>query len=193
MLKNTILLMIFMVITFPVFGQEQESVLSSPENWQSEIIPFPISFAPEIDLKGFEDLRFAPGWSDSTSLEFWTYTFVWYVDEKSPMTEAKLTEYFNYYYDGLMRVNRINKDNANSVKLDKTLCLFIKTKEGFSGKMRVYDNFFTKDYLILNIKVKESFCPEMKKHIISCEISPKPFDHSVWAIFENVKLKKECN
>ncbi|KAA3628463.1 MAG: hypothetical protein DWQ02_19300 [Bacteroidetes bacterium] len=185
--------MLYTVAILPVFGQEHESVLIAPENWQSEIILFPISFAPEIDLTGFEDLRFAPGWADSTSQEFWTYTFVWYVDEKQPMTESKLTEYFNYYYDGLMGVDRKNKaDTTNSVKLDKTLCLFIQSKEGFSGKMRVYDNFFTKDYLILNIKVKESFCPEMKKHIISCEISPKPFDHSVWAIFENVKLKKEC-
>lgn len=194
MLKKTMLfLMLFLASILPVFGQEKETVLTSPDTWQSEIIPFPISFAPEIDLKGFEDLRFAPGWADSTSQEFWTYTFVWYVEEKSAMTEAILTEYFNYYYDGLMGVNRINKaDTANLVKLDKTLCLFIKTDEGFSGKMRVFDNFFTKDYLILNIKVKESFCPEMKKHIISCDISPKSFDHLVWEIFEEVKIKVDC-
>jgi len=51
-------------------------VLSAPENWKSELIPFPRSFAPSIDFIGFEDLRFSPGWSDSTSQEFWAYTFI---------------------------------------------------------------------------------------------------------------------
>jgi len=175
------------------YGQENESILSAPDNWQSEIIPFPVSFAPAIDFVGFEDLRFSPGWSDSTSQEFWTYSFVWYIEMDSAMTERKLTESFNMYYDGLMRVDLTNQaDTANSNQLDKTLGLFVKTSEGFTGKVRVYDAFFTKDYMILNIKVKESFCSKTNKQIIFCHISPKAFDHKVWGIFDDVRLKVKC-
>lgn len=176
------------------YGQEYGSILSAPDNWQSEIIPFPLSFAPEIDFVGYEDLRFSPGWSDSTSQEFWSYTFVWFIEMYSAMTESKLAESFNIYYDGLMGVDLNNQaDTTHSNQLDKTLCLFVKTNVGFSGKMRVYDAFFTKDYMTLNIKVKESFCPETNKQIILCHISPKVFDDKVWQIFNDVSLNVKCD
>ena len=195
MLKKSIsFIILFLTFSVISFSQEEETVLSAPENWQSEIIPFPLSFAQEIDLVGFEDLRFAPKWSDSTNQNFWTYMFVWYVEKSSPMTETKLTEYFNLYYDGLMGIDNNNSaDTTNSNQLDKTLCLFVKTGEGFTGKMRVYDRFFTRDYIILNIKVTESFCPETNKQIILCDISPKAFDHELWEIFDDVKLIVDCN
>lgn len=194
MRESAFLLLILLTINnLKTFGQEYETVLSSPDNWQKEIIPFPISFAPDIDFTGFEDLRFAPGWSDPASEEFWVYTFVWYIEKDSALTESRLTEYFSNYYDGLMGVDIKNTDDTtNSDGLDKTLCLFIKTTEGFKGKMRVYDAFFTKDYLILNIIIKESFCHNMNKQIIRCDISPKAFDHKVWEIFDDVRLKVKC-
>jgi hypothetical protein len=173
--------------------------LSAPDNWQSEILTFPLGFAPSVDFVGFEDLRFAPGWNDPGSQEFWAYTFVWYIEIDSAMTEKKLTETFNSYYDGLMgvddnnRADTANSNQSDSYRMDKTLCLFVKTQEGFSGKMRVYDRFFTKDYMLLNIKIKESFCPKTNKQIILCDISPKAFDHEVWAIFDDVKLKVKCD
>jgi hypothetical protein len=191
--KLVLILILFFLRIGISFSQEYETVLSSPDNWQGEIIPFPLGFAQEIDFEGFEDLRFSPGWNDPNSQEFWTYMFVWYVEKVSPMTESKLTEYFNLYYDGLMGIDDNNRDTTNSNQLDKTICLFVKTDEGFDGKMRTYDRFFTKDYITLNIKVKESFCPETNKQIIRFDISPKDFDHEVWGIFDDVSLKVKCN
>lgn len=188
------MLVLFAISSTISFCQEQETVLTAPENWQSEIIPFPMGFAPAIDFVGFEDLRFAPGWNDSDSEEFWTYCFVWYIETYEAMTESKLTESFNSYYDGLMGVTMKNQaDTTNSNQLDKSLCLFIKTKESFIGKIRTYDRFFTKDYITLNIKVKEEFCPKMNKQIIFCDISAKAFDDAVWEIFDDVTLKVNCD
>ena len=193
----TIIAIIILATNIEIYSQEHQkhqSVLSAPENWQSEILTFPLGFAQDIDLVGFEDLRFAPGWSDSTSQEFWTYTFVWYVEKDSAMTENILTKYFNIYYDGLMGVDNNNKiDTTNANQLDKTICRFVKTDEGFTGEMRVYDRFFTKDYMTLNIKVKESFCSKTNKQIVFCDISPKEFSHAVWKIFDNVKLIVSCD
>ena len=192
--KNLLILILFVINSAISFSQEHETVLTAPENWQSEIIPFPMGFAPAIDFVGFEDLRFAPGWNDPNSEEFWTYFFVWYIETYGAMTESKLTETINSYYDGLMGVDMHNQaDTTKSNQLDKTFCLFIKTDEGFSGKMRVYDRFFTKDYLTLNIKVRETFCPKTDKQIIFCDISPKAFDHKVWGIFDDIKLKVACD
>jgi hypothetical protein len=192
--KSVFVLILFTISSLLIYGQEEESILSAPENWQSEIIHFPLGFAPAIDFVGFEDLKFAPQWSDSTSQNFWSYTFAWYIEKYSAMTESKLTESFNFYYDGLMGIDDKNqRDTTNSNQLDKTLCLFVKTSEGFTGKMRVYDAFFTKDYMTLNIKIRESFCSKTNKQIILCDISPKAFDHDVWGLFDDVTLKVKCD
>lgn len=187
------LLSLLILLSITTFAQENESVLSAPETWRTEIIPFPLEFAPEIDFEGFEDIRFAPGWSDSTQQDFWAYSFVWYIEASDPMTEKSLTEAFNGYYDGLMRaVHKSRSDSSKVEELDDTICLFIKTDDGFSGKMRVFDAFFMNDYTNLNIKVNESFCEKTNKQIVRCDISPKPFDDELWRIFDQVKVKIEC-
>ena len=41
--------------------QERPALLPpTPENWRFERLEFPLSFAPELKLKGYEELRFAP-------------------------------------------------------------------------------------------------------------------------------------
>ena len=192
-LYSTIVVILLFITSTEIQSQEQQSILNAPDNWQSELIPFPIGFAPSINLTGFEDLRFSPGWSDTSSSEFWTYMFVWYVEKDSALTEDKLTEYFNSYYDGLMGVDDHNqRDSTQANQLDKTICQFVKTDIGYSGEMRVYDRFFTKDYMTLNIKVTHSICQQTDKQIIYCEISPKDFNHSVWNIFKDVNLSLTC-
>ena len=193
LLISSIMTIIMFAVSVEIYSQEHHSILKAPENWQSELIDFPISFAPAIELTGIEDLRFSPGWSDTTSQEFWTYMFVWYVDFTTPLSEDKLSTYFDLYYDGLMGVDNNNQsDSINSNPLDKTISLFVQTTEGFTGKLRVYDRFFTKDYMMLNVKVTESFCPKIKKQIILCEISPKDLSHDVWKIFENIQFTGIC-
>ncbi len=174
--------------------RKPETVLTSPEEWKAEIIPFPLGFARSIDLVGFEDIRFAPGWSDSTQQDFWAYSFVWYVDSSGAMTEDRLTDYFNAYYNGLMDIDHHNKmvDTAKVNQMPETMSLFVKTEEGFTGKMHTYDRFFTKDYLTLNIKVTEQYCSQTKKQIVRCDISPGRFSDPVWKIFKDVKLLEPC-
>ncbi len=193
-MKHTTLLILFIITSLFLSAQEEESVLSAPEGWKSEIIPFPLGFAQEIEFNGFEELRFAPQWTDSTSLQFWTYMFVWYIETGPAMTEQILTENFNLYYDGLMGVDESQKSEDPKVtKLDKTQCSFVQTDDGFSGNMRVWDRFFTKKYISLNIKVSETFCPSSNKQVVRCDISPQSFDHKVWKLFEQVILIKPCN
>ena len=176
------------------FAQDETSVLTAPEGWRSEIIPFPLSFAPEIEFEGIEEIQFAPGWSDPESVEFWAYSFVWYIEKELPMTEQLLTESFNYYYDGLMTAVAENqKDSVPAPQFDDALCLFVKTENGFTGKMRVFDAFFLKDYITLNIKVRESFCLPTDKQIVIFDISPKSLDDELWRIFDNVNLNAPCD
>ncbi|MBL4705559.1 MAG: hypothetical protein JKY54_13630 [Flavobacteriales bacterium] len=68
MKKNSFLILrLFVMSSVSTFAQDDKAVLIAPDNWKSEIIPFPLGFAPSIDFVGIEDLRFSPGWKDSTS------------------------------------------------------------------------------------------------------------------------------
>lgn len=176
-----------------VFGQKTETILSAPSDWNSEIFHFPLEFAPKIDFDGFEEIRFAPRWADSTSKEFWTYHFTWFIEKKYEITEDFLSETFNLYYDGLAKtVLEEQSDSIRMDELDKTISLFITTDEGFSGKTRVFDSFFTKDYIILNVKVREKTCKASNKQIISFDISPQSFSDEIWDMFNQIEVIKKC-
>ncbi|MEL6485249.1 MAG: hypothetical protein AAFU57_17175 [Bacteroidota bacterium] len=185
-------LVFFLFFTASVQAQKPETVLNSPEGWNSEQISFPLSFAPDIGFTGFEDIRFAPGWSDMKSDAFWAYHFVWYIDQTDPMTEVSLTEIMEAYYDGLMLTVSKSEEHPEGNLPEKTMCLFIKTENGFTGKVRVFDAFFSKKTILLNFKVKEFFCDKTQKQVVAFDISPQPFEHSVWKQFDAVQLVAKC-
>ncbi|MEO0504736.1 MAG: hypothetical protein AAF090_01195 [Bacteroidota bacterium] len=174
-------------------AQKPETVLNSPEGWNSEQISFPLSFAPDIGFTGFEDIRFAPGWPDKESEAFWAYHFVWYIDQNDPMTEASLTKIMEAYYDGLMLSVSKSEEHPEGNLPEKTMSLFIKTENGFTGKVRVFDAFFSKKTILLNFKVKEFFCDKTQKQVVAFDISQQPFGHSVWKEFDAVQLMQNVN
>lgn len=44
-----------------------------PKGWEIERFLIPIEFAPQIAYKGVEDIRFAPGWGEEKSEQYWSY------------------------------------------------------------------------------------------------------------------------
>lgn len=194
MVKKIVFFLLLFILSQSIsYGQKPETVLTAPADWRTEIITFPMGFAPSIDFKGFEDIRFAPGWAKPDREDFWTYTFLWYIEKTEPMTEAKLTSLLTTYYNGLMEVvSQQETDTSYADKMDKTLSLFLKTEEGFIGKVNTFDAFFTKDFITLNIKVRESFCTATNKQMVFFDISPKPFEDPLWKSFEKIKLIKQC-
>lgn len=185
----TTLILVLMAQLY-AFGQDMTTVLTAPDDWKSEQFSIPISFAPDIDYVGFEDLRFAPTWSDPKSEEFWTYTFVWFVDMDSVLTATKLSKDLELYYDGLMKVN--DYKGSKYLKPQKTKCSFSDSGGIFEGKINVHDAFFTKSSMTLHARVQQSFCDSLGKQLISFELSPKNFDDKIWDLFDKVELNFDC-
>ena len=72
------------------------------EGWKPEVIPFPLGFAPSIDLIGAEVLRFAPDFYNRAAPGYFTYAFVWHANVPSyPVTAAWLRSQLAAYFDGL--------------------------------------------------------------------------------------------
>ena len=176
---------------FPVllWGQAPEPIIKAPETWNSELINFPLAFAPEIQLEGFEDIRFAPGWSDPNSDQFWTYHFTWVLEKPVEVDAAYLERTLTIYFDGLTKTV-IDQMSNNSIteKPAKPICQFQKTGNRFTGTVKIFDAFHTMDVINLNIKVRKRNCTASGKQLISFELSPKPFENHVWNIFKEIKI-----
>jgi len=79
--------------------------LPTPKGWTTELFMIPISFAPEISYKGVEDIRFAPGWGNAQSNEYWTYAFLWSLEGTQEMNAEIIQRNLSAYYAGLIASN----------------------------------------------------------------------------------------
>ncbi len=193
MSKSILLILSLLSLHFFLQAQEDRSILIAPTDWNREIIELPLSFAPEIALSGIEDVAFAPGWSKAGAEDFWTYKFVWNLEDPITLSETYLEEMCRKYYDGLMlAVMGGPPDNSDSLNMEKTLATFIASDGGYLGKVKVFDAFTTKEMLTLYFKVDELHCKGHVNQIIVFDISPKALEDEIWRLFEEVKFKVEC-
>jgi len=170
--------------------------LSFPEGWGVERFLIPIEFAPSIPYKGVEDIRFAPGWGDPKTEEYWSYAFLWYLDEMPVTNEAVIQTNLNAYYTGLIGRN-IERRKIPAEKLFpvKTLVKEVKAEAGdlktFQGTINMLD-YMEQKPMILNCVVHVKSCPGQTKGFIFYEISPKPSTDKIWTSLELLWKSFEC-
>jgi hypothetical protein len=169
--------------------------LITPEGWSVERFGIPIDFAPTIPYSGVEDIRFAPGWADPASDEYWTYAFLWYLDGKPEINSESIEKNLNAYYTGLIGRN-IDKRNIPQEKISdvKVSMKQINTSEGdlqtYSGTIDMLDYMGQKP-MTLNCIVHIKSCADEKHTFVFYEISPKALTNDVWK--EMDKLWVACS
>jgi hypothetical protein len=171
------------------FGQQTPYILPLPEKWSSEKIIFPISFAPGIPFKGNEDLRFTPGWSDSTSNDYWSYTYVWFIEGTPKVNSDTLKNYITEYFNGLFRLNNKTQSAETATSFTKPKIKTIKTiindQETYEGEISTL-NFLTGKPLTLFARVHVRNYPGSNHSALLFELSPKPYDNTVWTALDNL-------
>lgn len=192
MKKITLVLFLF-AYSILSFGQKQENLnlLETDATWRIEAFSFPIPFAQEINLEGSADVRFSKGWEDEKSSNFWTYTFGWNISLTEKLSEEALEKYMRIYFDGLMNV--VNKEEK---EIPKTIASFIEipnsdNKTTYKGNIKIYDAFFTKNTMLLNVTVDYFYCEQKNKSLMLFRLSPKNRDTDVWLDLEKVKFKED--
>ncbi len=73
-----------------------------PAGWRSEIIPFPLEFAPALAHRGKEEIRFPSGFFDPAAGDDWSYAFVWRLDDPAQLDAAALGAELTAYFRGLV-------------------------------------------------------------------------------------------
>ena len=73
-----------------------------PDRWRSELIPFPLEFAPDLPHRGVEEIRFSPGFFDPAAPGYWSYAFVWRLDAPATFADGVVASELTTYFRGLI-------------------------------------------------------------------------------------------
>ena len=178
----------------PLYGQSEKDrfVLTQDERWRTELFDFPLSFAPEVDYEGYEDIRFLKGWSNQESDEFWSYAFVWVLKDEPVITAASLARDMNYYFDGLMKLpGQAAMEGTEAASIKASESVFDKdndSKYSFYGTIKTKEAFFTQKVITLNVKVEQSYCGQSDQYFVLFRLSPLDFSASIWDQLSEVKV-----
>ena len=171
--------------------------LNFPKGWDVERFLIPIEFAPQIPYKGVEDIRFTPGWANVKTDEYWTYAFLWYLDD-TPKINAKIVENnLTAYYSGLVGRNIVSrKIPADKLVTVKTEIKKVKTDKGdlktFNGTIYMLD-YMEQKPITLNCIVHLKSCAGQNKTFIFNEISPKPYSDNIWQSLNKLWTNFSCD
>ncbi len=201
MLKKILKVLLALLVIIAIAGgylylrlnNDIENVLEAKDDWRSEVLEFPLIFANDLDYKGEEHIRFAPGWGKVEQEDYFSYVFLWIIEENPDLSSTKLENILNTYFDGLMNTGAIT--NFNFFKdIPKTKSTIKKGKnDSFEGSIELYDEFFSKKIIKLNAKVKNEYCPRKEKHLVWFYLSPKEKTNAIWDKLNEVKLNFECD
>jgi len=196
-MKKIIIVSFLLVCSMHTFGQTDKEVnlIEANSTWGKEIIQVPFWFAPKIDYKGYEDIRFAKGWEEIDSSGFWTLAFAWDINLETKPTLKFFEDNLKLYYDGLMKV--VNEDSTLTVPKTKTFFIENDIKEGtttFTGTLETYDAFTTKKMIVLHVTIESYYCEKSNRYIPLFKFSPKNFKHKIWKQLSRIKLQDTiCN
>jgi hypothetical protein len=193
-MKN--LLFILSLVTLTAFGQRADVAvpydLPIPAGWGTEKISFPINFAPSIEYKGVEEIRFMPNWSKKDSADYWSYAFVWYLEGTVVFEPSIIEEKMKIYYEGLpAAVKAIPREKLiPAVAKFKYVSIPKGQDRDFTGTIEMLD-YMQQTKLVLNAKIRSRVTRD-NKTLVYFELSPQPFTHELWKGFEQLWKGMKC-
>ena len=172
--------------------------LAAPKDWSGETIELPPGFAPDMKLKGYEHIRFAPGMMKSGSDTFFSYAFVFELSPKPELTEAVVKDEFLKYFRGLCKAVLNGKFpdvdpseftlELQQVKPDPKQALNEKAADSptqYTGKLDWVEPFATKKRQKLNLEI-QTWTKNEHNYIFAC-VSPQPADAAIWKQLHTIR------
>jgi len=159
-------------------------------DWGKEFFHFPLHFAEEIPYQGVEEVVFPKNWIKPDSSDFWSYVFVWALEDKETVTAKELEDNLTLYFDGLIG----GLSRVDTAKLTKASVQFQRNEDPtdsvlFTGKLNIFDGFATQEPLTLNARIYSDYCEEKDQLILLFRFSPQAYDHPVWDLLRTVEVR----
>jgi len=174
--------------------------LPTPEGWATERMTFPLGFAKDLDHKGVEDLRFAPGMFKPEAPDYFSYAFLMWLDGTVSFEPAALEKDLLKYYKGLCgsvaRSRKLDLDLSKiSVKVQKQAQqgkLGGEDAEFFHAQIDWYDPFVTGKPLSLQLEIWGRSADAGKRSCLFAIVSPKEKTEAVWETLRRIHSGFTC-
>ena len=173
---------------------------TAPEGWRSERIPFPPGFAKNLDYKGHEDLRFAPGMFKPEAPDYFSYAIVMWIEGAMSFEPVSLEKDLLKYYKGLCA--SVAKGKKFDLDLSTITVLVTKQeKKGmlggveaaqFHGHIDWYDPFVTGKPLTLQLEIWARSADAGKRSCLFILASPKEKATPVWEALRKIQSGFAC-
>jgi len=170
-----------------VFAQgrnAQPTLLKGPDNWGFERMPIPTGFAPDLSLKGFEEVRFAPGMFDTASANYFTYALAVSAEGTNQIGVAELKDFLDKYFRGLSTtVGRRKGLNPNPAQFGAEVVAVDSKFAGvnrFTAKLPFFDTFNDGRKLALNLEISVLPKGEANKTLLMMLTSPQATNAPGW-------------
>jgi hypothetical protein len=129
-----------------------------PAGWRAETIPFPLDFAPALAHRGVEELRFPAGFFEPGSPDYWSYAFVWRLEEDPSIDAARLGDELTTYFRGL--IDAVDKDEKIAARETIVATAVAATEPpGFALTAHVFDAFGSGEAIELTGRAARVACP----------------------------------
>ncbi len=175
MLLPMILLHLLLTCATAVPPQDPPLVLV-PEGWRHERIDFPLSFAPELEFRGFEDLSFAPGMFELNSSTYFSYALGLRLEGDVELGEAQLVHFLEGYYGGLYRA--VAEGRKLPLEDRPTHASVRRDGANFKASVRTFDAFTDGRELALELEFSVHCTPRTTE--VLGLASPKSADAPIW-------------
>ena len=176
---------------------ENPYVYTAPESWGPEMILFPIDFAAALPYKGFEELRFAPGWEDAGSDGKWAYTILWWMADAYSFNEKILLQNIETYFTGLTKRRAVaEKLDMSAFAPAKAQVQKVKTIAGdiatYTATAAIFDAQVTKKPGTLYFKIHVKDCPGKTNTMVLFEVAGNPYSGNVWLQLDKINSDFKC-
>jgi len=166
--------------------------LAIPFGWGVERVLIQKEFAPQVPFCGIEDIRYTPGWGNSQSEQYWSYSMLWYLNGSPAVSEEMIEKNLNAYYTGLLEKNN-GKQNIPARKI-LPVKSWVTEIAGENGDLRTfYGSVAMLDYMdqkpiSLNCIVHVKTSSEQNKTFVFFEVSPQQLNDKIWKSLDQLWL-----
>ncbi|MCF6314633.1 MAG: PQQ-binding-like beta-propeller repeat protein [Verrucomicrobiales bacterium] len=119
-MKTQVLLLVPLLLCFfggVAFAGDDSVKVTFDTEWRGERLILPTGFAPDLSLRGIEEIRFAPGMLNPDHEEFFSYVLVFYLPKQKPLTQTQIHTELLKYYRGLAA--SVGRDRQPKIETDK--------------------------------------------------------------------------
>ena len=172
-------------------------ILREPADWRLETMPIPPGFAPDIEMRGSEEIRFAPGMFDTSSGNYFTCVMAVLLDNEPKVGSVELKEFLEKYYRGLSTSVGRRKGFSPSIEEMQAEVNPVQsdsvTTNCFAGQVVFFDSFSDGRRIRLNVEAKVIPLAATKQTCVILLVSPSDDEESVWRTLREIGKKAETN